>query len=364
MKAVGIISIIIFCVICCLGLYVYIDTKNAVFYDIIPWEPQKVDSLYSNYTEGWGRDTKRSDWQATDKLNYEDFLNQYYDSLIQLNSDSSDYSINKKILLSYNTQSGSKYNIYEYEFCPKDYKYTVLLSSGMNADETQGIWSLATFMRCVFNREEPMLSIAKDKVRFKVIPIINADGFDKDTLNYYIEDGVNPNFNFDNNGSWYSHSSTIKGSAPDSEPIIRMLKKWVTSHKDNADLWIDLHTGRWKDNKNTHKILDLRYGTTSAYFAKFNIIDRQLIQFYYMKKGTVKWYHNIGRAMSIRSNPDYQKHVYSVDYCNIPSVMPEMHLESTAYGEDGHTNNSANGIKCYVLQIRQMMMYSLNKIKK
>lgn len=233
----------------------------------------------------------------------------------------------------------------------------------MNADETQGIWGLATFMRCVFNREEEMLSIAKDNIRFKVIPIINANGFDKDTLNYYYEDGVNPNFNFDNNGSWYSHSSNIKGRGPDSEPITKMLKHWVLSHKNTASLWIDLHTGRWANSSNTHKVLDLRWGTTSSYFAKFNCIDRQLIWYHYMKKGYVKCYHNIGRAMSIRKNLDYQKHVFSVDSCNIPSVMPEMHLESTGYGSDGHTNNSAEGIKAYVLQIRQLIMYSINKNK-
>lgn len=57
---------------------------------------------------------------------------------------------------------------------------------------------------------------------------------------------------------------------------------------------------------------------------------------------------------------DYQKHRYAVDVCGINSAMPEMHLESTGYGSNGLTNNSPEGIKAYVLQIRQLIMYAVN----
>ena len=70
---------------------------------------------------------------------------------------------------------------------------------------------------------------------------------------------------------------------------------------------------------------------------------------------------DIGNANSVRDNLDYQKHRYALDVCGINSAMPEMHLESTGYGADGFTNNTVDGIKCYVLQIRQIIMYVVNK---
>ena len=114
----GILSLII-CVIAGTSLYLYIDTKNSVFTDITPWEPHQVDSLYSNFTDGWGRDTSRKDWKSPNKLTYDDFIRHYYDSLLVLNADSVAYSISKKVLLKYKTLDGNIYDIYEYDFCPR-----------------------------------------------------------------------------------------------------------------------------------------------------------------------------------------------------------------------------------------------------
>ena len=66
---VGIILFsLVICAIAVASLYFYIDTRNSVFYDITPWEPHQVDGLYSNYTDGWGRDTQRKDWKSSDKF--------------------------------------------------------------------------------------------------------------------------------------------------------------------------------------------------------------------------------------------------------------------------------------------------------
>ena len=156
----------------------YTERRNKLFTTINIWEPSSVDSGYSNPTSGWGRDTKREDWSATDKYMYYDFLAHYYDAYLGVAENG--YKVTKRSLGQDSANTG--HELFEYDFCPVNYKYTVMLSAGMNADETQGIWSLATFIRCVMNDEEANLKLMHDNIRFKVIPIINASGFDEATL--------------------------------------------------------------------------------------------------------------------------------------------------------------------------------------
>lgn len=331
--------------------------NSVLFNDISPWCPSSVDSGYSNPTSGWGRDTKRADWSATDKYTYYEFLEHYYDTYLGV---SNNYRVSKRGLWDDGANDG--HEVFEYDFCPINYKYTIMLSAGMNADETQGIWGLATFIRCLMAEEEPMLAIAKANIRFKVIPIINASGFDEATLRYNYSNGVNPNFNFNFKDSWANQTSSAKGSYPDSNPETVALKRWVNEHSGKALLWLDLHTGRWVVEGNTNKtIMDIRFGNENAYFADFNTYHAPLIKQYYVNLGTISSSDTVGGATSVRNNVDYIKHKYAVDICGINSAMPEMHLESTGYGADGYTNNTPEGIKCYVMQVRQIMMYAVNK---
>ena len=332
---------------------------NILFTDNTPWEPENVDSGYSNPTSNWGNDTLRADWTATDKYLYYAFLEHYYDVYLGVHNDN--YKVTKRSL--WEDASNTGHEVFEYDFCPKNYKYTIMLSAGMNADETQGIWGLATLMRCIFNEEEPMLTLAKNNIRFKVIPIINASGFDQERLRYNYSDGVNPNFNFNFKDSWYRLEQTTekKGEYPDSNPNTVALKKWVNQYSGVAVLWLDLHTGRWADQYPNNIILDIRFGNINSYFADFNSIDVPLIKAFYIAKGYVTASDFIGNAVNVRDNLDYQKHRYAVDMCQINSAMFEMHIESTGYGADGFTNNSTYGIKAYVLQVRQMIIYAINK---
>ena len=336
------------------------EIANAVlFSDISPWEPATADSGYSNPTSGWGRDTKRADWSAADKYYYYEFLAHYYDTYLGVYNNG-DYKVTKKGLWQDGAHTG--HEIFEYDFCPKDYRYVIMLSAGMNADETQGIWGLATFIRALMGEEETNMAIMKRNIRFKVIPIINASGFDEATLRYNYFNGVNPNFNFNYIDSWARHDvpTSEKGDYPDSNYETVMLKKWVNDHSGKAVLWLDLHTGRWDEGLNKF-ILDVRFSSESAYFNDFNRIHLPLVKKFYLDKGYLTSSDDIGGAISVRDNLDYQKHRYALDICGINSAMPEMHLESTGYGADGFTNNTEAGIKCYVLQIRQIIMYVVNK---
>lgn len=333
----------------------YTERRNKLFTTIDIWEPSNVDSDYSNPTSGWGKDTKREDWAATDKYLYYDFLSHYYDTYIGIAENG--YKVIKRSLGQDSANTG--HELFEYDFCPVNYKYTVMLSAGMNADETQGIWGLATFIRCLMNEEEENLTIAHKNIRFKVIPIINASGFDEDTLRYNYSDGVNPNFNFNYKDSWSRQTSQLKGEHPDSNISSQILKKWINDNS-GADLWIDLHTGRWVGSDMNKYIADVRVADDSMR-QPFNAPYMDLIREYYTDKGYITSSDNIGGTICIRDNLDYQKTVYAYDVCGIKSVMSEMHIESTGYGSDGYTNNSAEGIKCYVAQIRAMVMCYINE---
>ena len=333
----------------------YTERRNKLFTTIDIWEPSNVDSDYSNPTSGWGKDTKREDWAATDKYLYYDFLSHYYDIYIGIAENG--YKVTKRSLGQDSANTG--HELFEYDFCPVNYKYTVMLSAGMNADETQGLWGLATFIRCLMNEEEENLTIAHKNIRFKVIPIINASGFDEDTLRYNYSDGVNPNFNFNYKDSWSRQTSPLKGEYPDSNISSQILKKWINDNS-GADLWLDLHTGRWVGSDMNKYIADVRVADDSMR-QPFNAPYMDLIREYYTDKGYITSSDNIGGTICIRDNLDYQKTVYAYDICGIKSVMPEMHIESTGYGSDGHTNNSAEGIKCYVAQIRAMVMCYINE---
>ena len=91
---------------------------------------------------------------------------------------------------------------------------------------------------------------------------------------------------------------------------------------------------------------------------------REVFKQYYISKGYCTQSDLTSNLTSIRDNLDYQKTVYAFDMCGIKSIMPEMHLESTGYGADGFTNNSTYGIKCYVAQIRALIMAYINASSK
>lgn len=332
--------------------------RENLFTDMSLWEPDSVDEGYSNPSSGYGQDTKREDWAAEDKYKYYEFLEHYYDIYL---GESNGYKVKRQSLCQDTAHTG--YEIFEYDFCPKNYKYVVMLSAGMNADETQGIWGLATFIRCLVNEEEPMLAIAKKNIRFKVIPIINASGFDEDTLRYNYANGVNPNYNFNYKDAWSKQTKTGKGEYPDSNIETQALKKWMNDNAGIACWYQDIHTGRWNNGANV-MIMDLRFPSKEVYGNLNDTIAVDLNK-YYKNKGWVaedisKYYTGYAQTLS-PTVYDYSKHFYAWHVCGIPNCMSEMHIESTGYGADGYTNNTALGIKSYVLQIRILMMFFVNK---
>ena len=153
-------------------------------------------------------------------------------------------------------QSG-QYPIYEYDFCPQNYTYTVLLSSGMHTYELSAHFGLAWFMK-TYMRQVDGESLSdgfeylRKHVRIKVVPISNPWGWNQSPKKYGNVNGVNINRNFDyetddGGSAWeqfpvQTDEWNQKGSAPFSEAEASILRDWALANP-GAYFWIDCHTG-------------------------------------------------------------------------------------------------------------------------
>jgi hypothetical protein len=315
------------------------------------WEPEDVDDGYA--TPMGSANTTRENWAAAKKYTYYDFLADYYDVYLDYNI-SDDYRVNKKSLgydSSYAKENTTAlYELFEYDFCPKNYSKVVMISAGMNAIETSCIWGLATFMREVMKAEEPAMKFLKENVRFKVLPFICPSAFDENPLKYENINGVRINKNFSYRNNWVSHNmGNLKGAYPDSENETVILKKWINDYAGIADLYIDCHSDAESTSESYSTLLTQVICSDSSTSGKLTAAFAALKN-YYISKGyasseasTQKW---------VETGGNYPKTLYAYKECGIPSIMIEQYIRSTMYGSDGHTNNDAAGIKNYVAELR------------
>lgn len=148
-------------------------------------------------------------------------------------------------------QSGN-YDIWEYDYIPKNYTEEVLFSSGMHAYELPASFGLAHLFKHIMDESITHPAIIKLRnTRIKLIPIINPWGFNQAPEKTYGNSrGVNINRNFDSNGAWGTFpivdpavdEFNYKGTAPFSEAETKILRDWVIANK-TAKFWIDCHTG-------------------------------------------------------------------------------------------------------------------------
>ncbi len=124
------------------------------------WEPTSTTSNY---------ETVNVRGQAQCSLSYNAFLAKYYDVYI---------GENNGIVVRKNTiglDASGQYSIYEYDFIPKHYNRTLLLSAGMDPEELPGIFGVAYFIKSLFDGSvDDGLDYFRKNVRIKVIPIIDA----------------------------------------------------------------------------------------------------------------------------------------------------------------------------------------------
>lgn len=306
-------------------------------------EPSLVDEGYS--TPRAQERTLRELWTAANKYYYISFLSNYYDKY--RGESESGYRVRKCSLG--NDCSKLGYEVMCYEFKPATYNKTILLSAGMNSNETSTIWGLATFIREMMESQDEVYRYYKNNIRFVVIPIICPSSFDQEPLRYpnYNNVRINKNFNYD--GSWARFSAdTLKGEYPDSEAETQILKKWLNDYASIADCWIDCHSNPFAEG-NPAEYMTLAYGSNADVRERLQKASER-IRTFYVNKG----YCTENAIITITDGANtFPKTIYADVICNIPSVMIEQQLFSTAYGSDGNTNNDSYGIKNYVTMLRQ-----------
>ena len=325
-----------------------IDGKVSIIIPAIsiPSVVEPSDDLVDvGYSSPIGRNNViRANWTASEKFTYYEFLAHYYDVYI---GKTDTHSVTRRSLGSDASNSG--YELFEYDFCPINYKRVVMISAGMNTCETGALWGLATFIKAVMTSDEDGFAFLRENIRFKILPIICPSSFDKDTLAYPNANGVRINKNFDYIRNWYNVPDANKGEYPDSESETKILKKWLN---DNAwaDLYIDCHQD---PDKNTSQVNDLTIVICSDSDTnnKLKVCFPSLVQFY-RDKGYIPSDVTPNTSSWVEVGKTYPKTKYAKEICGIPALMIEQYCSSTMYGSDGNTINDVAGIKNYVTMLR------------
>lgn len=227
------------------------DTESVIplLSDILSSELEEFTPLIYAFPQ------QTDDYVATNQktLNISDseFLSLYYDNWVGEHRDG--FKITKK---SIGYDETEQYQMYEYDFCPKLYTHTILLTSGLHPYELSASFGLAWFMKEYVRVIDGEVSdngfeYLRKHVRIKCIPILNPWGFNQSPKQYGNVHGVNINrnvtFNWtDGTDAWsqkpVEHSEwEWKGDTPFSERETRNIRDWVTENQ-NALLWIDCHT--------------------------------------------------------------------------------------------------------------------------
>lgn len=304
------------------------------------------DIVDEGYASPIGRNNViRANWSATEKYNYYEFLARYYDCYL---GEFGNYSVTKKSIGSDSSNSG--YELFEYDFCPLNYKKVVMISAGMNTCETGALWGLATFIKAMMTSDEEGFAFLRENVRFKVLPMICPSSFDKATLAYHNANGVRINKNFDYRRNWYDVVDTTKGEYPDSEVESRILKTWINDNAWKADLYIDCHQD---PDKHEDQVNDLTVVICSDSITNNKLREcfPALVQ-YYRDKGYISDSVTPNTYSWVETGTNYPKTRYAKEICGIPSLMIEQYCSSTMYGSDGNTINDVVGIKNYVTMLR------------
>jgi len=139
------------------------------------------------------------------------------------------------------------YNIYRYEFTPKTYTKTVILSSATHGNEYTAFFTLWRFMYHLVNDWEkyPTLRYIRNNVRLIVTPMINPWGFMNNKRQNV--NGVDLNRNtsylweYITSSKFQPGGTNYKGPAPFSEKESQYFKQTLDTYP-NAVAALDFHT--------------------------------------------------------------------------------------------------------------------------
>ena len=279
-----------------------------------------------------------------------DFLQQFYDIYV---GEHDGLTVTKNIIGYDNTNT---YPVYEYDFIPKNYSRTILLTSGMHTYELSATYGLAHFIKDYMTKPNAHkgFSYIRQNVRMKVIPIVNPWGFNQSPKTYGNVNGVNPNRNFDFNGAWKEFTGgnewNKKGDEPFSEQETKNIVNWLYYNKDIAEFWIDCHTAH--DDKNND--IWVVYVTPTPLEPKINSVINKL-------KNRFKSYYGVTNpVVNIQINLDSSiKHKFSTYVMGIPVISLEQSPLRNSF-KTGEYNNNGGAIREYACQLYAFIQEFLN----
>ncbi len=103
---------------------------------------------------------------------YPTFINELYEPLRKKYPD---YITRRSI----GFDTSGEYEMWAYEFAPKNYIKTVYLQSGVHVIETDPYFGLAKLLTMIADREDERLSFIRDNVRLLVVPVVSVWGISK-----------------------------------------------------------------------------------------------------------------------------------------------------------------------------------------
>lgn len=312
------------------------------------WEPEDVTDDYKCTFLG----QYIQSIPTLNALGYNGFLSTYLDTFIGKHSDG--YEV-KKIELGMDSGAIIEHSacpLFSYEFIPKYYNKTVLISAGMNPCEASTYFGIAYFIQALMTQIEEGMAALYNSTRFIVLPVICPTGILHNPLLYRNANDVRVNKNFSFLNSWqynYDRGGQYPGEYPDSEVETKILKEWMNKY-NGATFYIDCHsdTGGAEGQE-----LALSQCFCSDAETKNKVETRKYeIEAFYRNKGYITEDEVPTFIYSVENGNTYPKTKYSKDVCGTPAIMHEQYIKSTAYGSDGHTNNDSYGIKNYVALLR------------
>ena len=273
----------------------------------------------------------------------DEFLSEWYDIYTGLQSDG---MLVTKSLIGYDQTN--TYSVYEYDFKPKNYNRTILITSGLHSYELSAIYGIAHLFKDLMTTPYKHVGFKyiRENVRIKIIPILNPWGFNQSPKVYANSNGVNPNRNFNFEGSWEAYPNqpgnewNYKGTSAFSEQETKNIANWLYYNKEIADFWIDFHTGY---NDSSHDIWCL-YQSYSPLASKIETAREKLVNRIKSKYSAtnVNNYAQIDYANSIKIE-------WSEKAVGIPMMVVEQSPLNPKW-KTGNYNNNGGAIREYATQ--------------
>ncbi|WP_310877179.1 M14 family metallopeptidase [Priestia megaterium] len=170
------------------------------------------------------------------------------------------------------------YNVYRYEFTPKNYSKTIILSASTHGNEYTASFALTRFLVHLVNdwKNYPQLAYIRKNVRLIVCPMVNPWGFANDKRqNYNLVDlNRNTDYFWDKvtSSDFQVGGTNYKGTAPFSEVESKYYKQMIETYSE-ALAAIDFH--------NIVSVKAERIVYTSRYISQFRHIFNDTIDSMY-----------------------------------------------------------------------------------